>query len=499
MWLQNRMDTTIESIKRDLESYKFNFIQFIENSVDGVLIIDAITGEVLYANRMSSQLFNKSIGNLVVEILGLPLAVDKQIELNLNSKNGPITVSMKMQSTVWNNADSFFATVRDVSGYKLLLNKLNQQSTTDALCDCFNRRGFMTYYTNQYEDTKFHDSKLALAGLDLDGFKQVNDVYGHDAGDEVLRVVAKRLKDINKNFGTLGRLGGDEFSILFNQFIQDSEVLLICEKIIKAISEPIKYKNKDLNIGVSIGVAFYGGLESQEDLIKMADSAMYHSKKSGKGIVTSFHKGLDVEFDKRQFIIDRLDAIISQDMIYIKFKKVYDISLTTLVAVFVDAGIEFNGNMIFLDSIVKVFDEFNKHQELVNYVATKLNFLLSQVDRSVCLALHTNMYLSSDMSFFASLQNCHGMRYRISHKTPEFDLMSASGYQNILEGLFGDNISINDIINSSVNIYHAKLADIKNFSQNSSNILPVFKLLHDLGKKIIVEDVVKPELKMHHF
>ncbi len=125
--------------------------------------------------------------------------------------------------------------------------------------------------------------KVALLFLDLDGFKQVNDTYGHEAGDLVLQTVALRLLDEIRDVDTACRIGGDEFLVLLASIENIKEVEQICQRLIASVGSTVSYQGSDLSIGVSIGAAIYPdhALEATH-LRKRADDLMYQVKKSGK-------------------------------------------------------------------------------------------------------------------------------------------------------------------------------------------------------------------------
>ncbi|MCK5665074.1 MAG: diguanylate cyclase, partial [Thiotrichaceae bacterium] len=130
-----------------------------------------------------------------------------------------------------------------------------------------------------------HRNKTSTAVLfiDLDGFKHVNDNYGHDAGDALLNEVAKRLLLCVRETDTVARIGGDEFLIILTEFISSNDVGLITEKLVKIVSQAFIFRKNHIAVGASIGIALYPvNGKDIEKLIKQADEAMYKIKKSGK-------------------------------------------------------------------------------------------------------------------------------------------------------------------------------------------------------------------------
>jgi len=125
--------------------------------------------------------------------------------------------------------------------------------------------------------------KVALMFIDLDGFKGVNDTFGHEAGDFVLREVAERLKHCVRSVDTAARIGGDEFIVLITDLQDASASGDVASKIIAAVSQPIDYKGQPLHVGASIGIGvFPDHAQDAANLRKAADGAMYVVKKSGK-------------------------------------------------------------------------------------------------------------------------------------------------------------------------------------------------------------------------
>ncbi|MEP3068669.1 MAG: sensor domain-containing diguanylate cyclase [Parvibaculum sp.] len=124
---------------------------------------------------------------------------------------------------------------------------------------------------------------LAVFYVDLDGFKPVNDTYGHDAGDQVLKEVAQRMLGCFREVDTVSRIGGDEFLILLTGLGFRDVVVPLAERLLSSFSDEFSFEEGGTNIGASIGIAFFNGAsDTSESLIKRADKAMYEAKKNGK-------------------------------------------------------------------------------------------------------------------------------------------------------------------------------------------------------------------------
>jgi diguanylate cyclase (GGDEF)-like protein len=124
---------------------------------------------------------------------------------------------------------------------------------------------------------------VAVMLIDLDGFKSVNDQFGHLTGDHVLRTVARRLKDCVRESDTIARLGGDEFVVLLSGQRTTEDSTLVAEKILGALADPVAAGGRRFEIGASIGISIFPRDGANvEQLLKHADAAMYRVKEAGK-------------------------------------------------------------------------------------------------------------------------------------------------------------------------------------------------------------------------
>lgn len=128
-----------------------------------------------------------------------------------------------------------------------------------------------------------YNVKLAVLFIDLDGFKDVNDAHGHDAGDAVLRAVAERFATGLRHSDTLARLGGDEFTVILPSIHVPEDAARTAQRIIHALKEPIQTRNAVVRVGASIGISFFPqDADGPDALLQCADEAMYRAKKRGK-------------------------------------------------------------------------------------------------------------------------------------------------------------------------------------------------------------------------
>jgi diguanylate cyclase (GGDEF)-like protein len=156
----------------------------------------------------------------------------------------------------------------------------------DALTGLFNARYFLRRLAEAVALSAREGKPSAVFLIDLDGFKPVNDKYGHAAGDQALKEVAARLRDALRDYDTVARLGGDEFVVLV-QGIDDRNILGgLAQRVVELISRPMRIEQASLTLGASIGVAIAPECASEPGvLLRVADRAMYAAKAAGKGTV----------------------------------------------------------------------------------------------------------------------------------------------------------------------------------------------------------------------
>jgi two-component system cell cycle response regulator len=168
-------------------------------------------------------------------------------------------------------------------------NKMAEMSTRDELTGVYNRRYFMEALEREVSKAKRYGNELVLCMLDLDHFKEVNDTYGHPAGDMVLREIGKMLKECVRQSDLICRYGGEEFAVILPS-TQLEKARLVCERFRGIVKQhQFKYNSFQINITVSIGVTAFNHLipESFNDLIAKADEALYRAKAEGRNRVVS--------------------------------------------------------------------------------------------------------------------------------------------------------------------------------------------------------------------
>lgn len=178
---------------------------------------------------------------------------------------------------------SYVGILSDITAFKLHEAELERIALYDALTGVPNRRLLQTRLEDALARARRHGTRVALAYLDLDGFKAVNDAHGHDAGDRLLIEICRRLGACLRETDTLARLGGDEFVLLLVDWRQDAEWQAVMQRVLDTVARPVPEGVHRLQVSCSLGVALYPDDDVGPDaLMRHADQAMYQAKQTGK-------------------------------------------------------------------------------------------------------------------------------------------------------------------------------------------------------------------------
>jgi len=199
---------------------------------------------------------------------------------------------------------SYVSVFSDISAVKKSEERLTWLAYHDPLTNLANRLLFTQRLEHGINRAGRDDTLLALIFLDFDNFKHINDSMGHKTGDELLVVVSKRLKESLRESDTLSRFGGDEFTILIENYCSLSEINAITQKLIQQFKSPFIISGNQIYISISMGISIYpNDGDDAEALLRNADSAMYRAKKQGGGCL-SFYTSELTESARQRFSVE---------------------------------------------------------------------------------------------------------------------------------------------------------------------------------------------------
>jgi diguanylate cyclase (GGDEF)-like protein/PAS domain S-box-containing protein len=220
----------------------------------------------------------------------------------------------------------------DITEIRHTQERLTHLANVDVLSGLPNRGRVRQLLGEALRGATSSNVPCAIMFLDLDGFKPVNDTFGHPKGDAVLQAVAKRLCDQVGPDGHVGRMGGDEFAIVLTDAQSRHKVEQLAEGIIRSIAEPYLIDQTEIRIGVSIGCAF-GPIDGAtvDDLILKADLALYEAKGAGRGVVKYFSSELQTEQDDRVRLETDLRGAIAAKQFHLVYQPLVNAKTQKLV------------------------------------------------------------------------------------------------------------------------------------------------------------------------
>lgn len=211
--------------------------------------------------------------------------VNQRVEMPVLRKDGvEIPVEVSVAHVPRRQGHLFIAFMHDITDRRMLHASLEQMAMKDMLTDLPNRRALQQKLPEALARSARSGKAMAVFFLDLDGFKGVNDKHGHEAGDELLRILAQRIVATVRRTDTVARLAGDEFVVLLEMLADAGDAVDVAAKLLPALSQPFALAAATVALSGSIGIAVHepASDESADDLLARADHAMYDAKNGGK-------------------------------------------------------------------------------------------------------------------------------------------------------------------------------------------------------------------------
>ncbi len=256
------------------------------------------------------------------------------LEMEIRTPSGPRWITVAGDPIVGPDGrfEGFRGVGSDITDVRRTQERLTNLANVDVLSGLPNRGRVRQLLGEALSTAQKSQIPCAILFLDLDGFKPVNDTYGHPAGDAVLKSVAQRLVKETDDFGTVGRMGGDEFAIVIRDAQSRKSVENLAERIIEEVGKPYRFDKMEIRIGISAGCA-YGPIDGQsvDDLILKADLALYEAKGNGRGRVCYFSANLQNEAEDRVKLEQDLRAALAGDQFHLLYQPLIDAQTQSLI------------------------------------------------------------------------------------------------------------------------------------------------------------------------
>jgi diguanylate cyclase (GGDEF)-like protein/PAS domain S-box-containing protein len=328
--------------------------KIIESSPQGIAVLD-VDNRILNINRAGSELS----GHADDELIGQPAVnlVDAgrtktfvnilaQIGDGLDQWQGELPFVRRNVGTytAWvgilalrnpvGRVSHYILMYMDITERKKAEDRLRFHSLHDALTGLPNRVQYRDRLERAMISASRGAGRFGVMFLDLDGFKHVNDAYGHDAGDELLKQVASRLRGGLRANDTIARLGGDEFAAILLGIEEVGQLEKVARKILAAMNPEFPVRGQSCKVTVSIGISIFpDDAQDIDDLMKFADMAMYRVKDGGKNSYQFFTPDMNLEASRRMSMANRMERALEQGEFLTYYQPQIDIATRRIVGV----------------------------------------------------------------------------------------------------------------------------------------------------------------------
>ena len=312
--------------------------------------------QIIYVNRNTCELFKYQPEELIGKSLNILLppryrsSHEKSVKDFLNSdetdrrmsrrgeifgytKNGEeFPAQASLSKIITSDGVLMVASLKDVSDKKRMAEELTWKATHDPLTKLPNRSLIKDRIGNALARTLRNNLEIAILFIDLDGFKMINDTYGHEEGDNLLLEVSERLVNAIRPGDTVARFGGDEFIILCEQIRERDEAIRIAGRLVNALRDKIEISDSSHYISGSIGIAFGNGFShTADELLKNADMAMYEAKEKGRDNWQIFSTDLEESVKTQLELANGLRTSLENHEMKAYFQPIYDITGENLI------------------------------------------------------------------------------------------------------------------------------------------------------------------------
>ncbi len=227
-----------------------------------------------------------------------------------------------------------FGLEQEVENRRAAEHRVEHLATHDPLTNLPNRRGLFEELNELIYRSRRYRYSSAVVYIDLDGFKHVNDHFGHEAGDLLLTTLAANFKHIVRQTDTVARIGGDEFIVLITDIDGETTLITKIEMLLQAASQPVEFRGHRISVSASIGIAMYPDHgDTAETLLHHADQAMYQAKHHGKNTFSYFTEDINAKAHRQRELQDNLRKALPNDEFTVFYQPIVDVQSGSVVSV----------------------------------------------------------------------------------------------------------------------------------------------------------------------
>ena len=226
----------------------------------------------------------------------------------------------------------YIAVQTDITERKMLEAELWNKANFDLLTDLPNRRLFWDRLDNALHHGRRTSTMVALLFFDLDRFKEINDLHGHENGDGVLKEVATRIKSCLRASDTAARLAGDEFAVILSDLSDERTVDQIARKLLETVFQPVMLPDAQCSLSASVGVALFPtDAQAPAELLRCADQAMYLAKSEGRNQLAYFTPAMQERSERRLRIGQDLRYAVARQELMVHFQPIVELATSLIV------------------------------------------------------------------------------------------------------------------------------------------------------------------------
>ena len=409
-------------------------------------------------------------------------------------------------------------TARDITKRKVEEDRLRQGAHFDHLTGLPNRYLFYDRLEQEIKRAGRIHLPLALLYIDLDGFKQVNDHFGHECGDELLRQCAKRISACVRETDTVARLGGDEFTSIITELAQLPHVDVIAQHILDELSRVFHVRGRQLALSGSIGIALYPrDASSSAELIRHADKALYAAKQEGRNDFRFFTKEMRELAASRMQTIKELKQALTRRQFAVFYQPIVELDSGTIVGaeaqlrwqhpvrgllpaseflpLAAEAGLAYRIDAWVMGDALAHADRWNKQRKTPLYVSINQSTLAATGKQSSDHRKAILDRIEKAVSPFALEINESILLHQTQAAGATFEQVAKAGGQIYLDDFGSGASSITILTTDGLTGIKIDCAIVKNIGQTATGaiVAGIIDIAHGLGLKVVAEGVETEE------
>ncbi|NVJ60008.1 MAG: EAL domain-containing protein [Gammaproteobacteria bacterium] len=400
----------------------------------------------------------------------------------------------------------------NITEKRLAEEKLSFLARYDSLTGLPNRNLFHDRLDHAMALATRRNHKVAVMFIDLDGFKKVNDSYGHQAGDLLLKRTADLISDCIREEDTLARLSGDEFLLIIEEFQSTDQLTAVADKILATMAQPIEIGGAQIVVTCSIGISQYPlDAKDVESLMKYADTAMYHAKENGKNSYSLYQDEMHASLVHRMNIENFLRDAVKQQEFYLLYQPIYDVKSQKVTAA--EALIRWNNpeiGQVYPADFIPLAEETGHIIEIGEFV---INQVCQQIKKfepyKISIAVNVSVRQLLHDSFLGSVEssvkNNNIDPKLLKVEITESLLMANPRHAaNVLRSLnlMGITVSVDDFGTGYSSLSYLKrfeidelkidkefISDIKNLDEEEDIVNAIMAMAKSLDMRVVAEGV----------